>query len=56
MRGAIVTIPDPQAAQAIESAPLPTAKTLRQRRNPLLQLLRFAAINLKMMRVIAASH
>lgn len=48
--------PDPLAAEAIASSPMPTPKTLRQRRNVALQLVRFAAINLKMMRVIARGH
>ena len=37
-------------------APLPTPATLSHRRNVLYQLIRFAAINLKMIRVISASH
>ena len=37
---------------SIERAPLPTASTLRARRNLLLQFGRFAAINLKMVRII----
>lgn len=48
--------PDPLAAEAIASAPMPTATTVRRRRNVALQLVRFAAINLKMMRVIARGH
>ena len=47
---------EPVTEQAIASAPLPTPKTLARRANPAFQLLRFAAINLKMMRVIARGH
>ena len=36
----------------VASAPLPTAKTLRARKNLFIQLERFAAINLKMARII----
>ena len=42
--------------EAIASAPLPTPKTLSRRRNLAFQLLRFGAINLKRMRVIARGH
>ncbi len=47
---------DPHAAQAILDSPLPTQRTLKNRRNLLYQLVRFAAINLKMIRVIRSSH
>ncbi len=47
---------DPIADEAIASSPLPTPKTLARRRNVFFQFLRFAAINLKMMRVIARGH
>ena len=47
---------DAFADEAIASAPLPTPRTLKRRRNIPLQLLRFAVINLKMMRVIARGH
>jgi len=47
---------DPNATKAIMGCPLPTEATLASRHNPLYQLLRFAAINLKMMKVIGASH
>ena len=40
----------------IAAAPLPTAKTVAQRTNLLIQLFRFIAINLKMVRVIYKSH
>ncbi len=36
----------------IASAPLPTSKTLRARKNLLIQFGRFVAINTKMVRVI----
>lgn len=41
---------------SIAAAPLPTDRTLRMRRNVPFQLLRFAAINLKMIRVILRGH
>ncbi|MCB2174813.1 MAG: hypothetical protein KQH57_03335 [Actinomycetales bacterium] len=47
---------DPIADEAIASSPLPTPKTLARRRNVVFQFYRFAAINLKMMRVIARGH
>lgn len=47
---------DPKAALAIRSAPLPTKATLKHRHNVFLQLIRLAAINIKMIRVIASSH
>ena len=47
---------DLHATQVIQAAPLPTEGTLASRHNPVFQLLRFAAINLKMMRVILSSH
>jgi len=47
---------DPQAQLSVQAAPLPTPKLLKQRRNVLFQLIRFAAINLKMIRVIGSSH
>jgi len=40
----------------LQAAPLPTPATLDHRRNLLYQFVRFAAINLKMIRVIRASH
>ncbi|MDO8108211.1 hypothetical protein Q6348_13505 [Isoptericola sp. b441] len=49
-------MPDQTAAEAIASSPLPTPRTLARRRNVAYQLIRFAAINLKMMRVIARGH
>ena len=51
-----MTEPDPQAELAIHAAPLPTPSTLRHRRNLVYQAVRFAAINLKMIRVIASSR
>lgn len=41
---------------SIAQAPLPTQKTLRFRRNLLIQLWRFAAINIKMMNLIRKGH
>jgi len=52
-----VTTPlDPAAAAALEQTPLPTAKTLKRRSNVFFQLIRFAAINLRMIKVIRSSH
>jgi len=45
---------DPVAAAEIASAPLPTKATLAQRRNVLLQLWRFFAFNLMIVRVIGS--
>ena len=42
--------------ESISRAPLPTEKTLKQRRNLFLQLLRFCAINLKMIKMIRKGH
>jgi len=42
--------------ESIAQAPLPTEKTLRFRKNPLIQLWRFAAINLKMVNMIRKGH
>jgi hypothetical protein len=47
---------DKNAAESIAASPLPTPKTLARRRNLVFQFFRFAAINLKMMRVIARGH
>ena len=44
------------ANESIANAPLPTEKTLRFRRNVLIQLWRFAAINLKMVNMIRKGH
>jgi hypothetical protein len=40
----------------IASAPLPTDKTLRARKNLLIQFERFVAINMKMLKVIRKEH
>ncbi|MCL2455353.1 MAG: hypothetical protein FWD18_08685 [Micrococcales bacterium] len=42
--------------ERIASAPLPTARVLRQRQNVPAQLIRFVRINLRMLRVVAAKH
>jgi len=47
---------DIESQKAIQAAPMPTPKTLRQRRNLFYQFARFVAINMKMLRVIGASH
>jgi len=47
---------DSQAELALKAAPLPTRKMLKRRRNVFIQLLRLIAINIKMIRVIWASH
>lgn len=45
-----------QAWADLTEAPLPMTATLKRRRNLLYQLIRLAAINIKMIRVIASSH
>ena len=40
----------------IASAPLPTSKTLRARKSLMAQLVRFMAINLKMLKIIRKDH
>ena len=47
---------DPHAAEMVAAAPMPTPKTLANRENVFFQVFRFAAINLKMIRVIKSSH
>jgi hypothetical protein len=47
---------DVSTAERIAAAPLPTAATLRRRRNLPIQLIRFARINLRMLVVITAKH
>lgn len=44
------------ATESIAKAPLPTEKTLRQRKNLPYQVVRFFAINLKMIKIIAKGH
>lgn len=47
---------DQRTAERIADAPLPTAPTLRMRRNPVIQFWRFVRINLKMVRIIIGGH
>lgn len=47
---------DEVTASRIAAAPLPTPATLRKRQNVALQLVRFAAINLRMIGVIRRGH
>ena len=42
--------------ESIARAPLPTEKTLKQRKNLLIQFVRFCAINLKMIKMIRKGH
>ena len=42
--------------ESIARAPLPTEKTLKQRSNLLIQLTRFCAINVKMVKMIRPGH
>ncbi|MCX6429547.1 MAG: hypothetical protein NTX12_00955 [Actinobacteria bacterium] len=44
------------ADEVIARAPLPTAKTLRARRNIFVQFLRFVSINFKMIKMIRKGH
>lgn len=41
---------------SISHAPLPTNRTLRLRKNILIQLWRFAVINIKMLKMIRKGH
>ena len=47
---------DVHAEESIQAAPVPTPGVLKRRRNFFYQVIRFAAINLKMMRVILKGH
>jgi hypothetical protein len=47
---------DARTAESIAYAPLPTRAKLRMRQNLVVQLWRFASINLKMLRVIFSGH
>ena len=42
--------------ESIARAPLPKEQTLKQRKNLLIQLMRFCAINLKMIKMIRKGH
>lgn len=42
--------------ERIAAAPLPTAATLRRRKSLPVQLVRFALINLRMMRMVRKGH
>ncbi len=42
--------------ESIARAPLPTEKTLRQRKNLVIQFFRFCSINLKMIKMIRKGH
>ena len=44
------------ANESIAHAPLPTPKTLRARKNVLFQIFRFAAVNIKMIKMILKGH
>jgi hypothetical protein len=41
---------------SIRSAPLPTKRTLRRRRNPIIQLWRFASLNSRMAYLALRGH
>lgn len=41
---------------SIRHAPLPTKKTLRRRRNPVIQLVRFVALNSRMAYIALRGH
>lgn len=41
---------------SIRNAPLPTRRTLRRRRNPLIQLVRFALLNSRMAYIALRGH
>ena len=42
--------------ESISRAPLPTEKTLKQRKNLVIQFMRFCSINLKMIKMIRKGH
>ena len=42
--------------ESIARAPLPTEKTLKQRKNIVIQFVRFCVINLKMIKMIRKGH
>jgi hypothetical protein len=48
--------PNLDADALIQTAPLPTRKTLRRRGNVPLQLLRFAVLNIRMLRMVGKGH
>ena len=45
-----------QPVADLSRAPLPTAKTLRQRRSIPLQLTRFVVFNARIMKMVASGH
>lgn len=47
---------DGDASKLIDQAPLPTARTLRQRSNLVLQFFRFLSINMNIMRMVWKGH
>lgn len=54
--------PEPVRADGVQpvadlsGAPLPTSATLRRRRNPLVQMTRFIAFNLRILRMVGKGH
>ena len=48
--------PDLDADRAIQAAPLPTKRTLRRRASVPIQLVRFAVLNARMLRMVAKGH
>jgi hypothetical protein len=44
------------AQRSIDAAPLPTASTLRQRKNLVFQTIRFASLNAKILRMVLKGH
>ena len=42
--------------KCIAEAPLPTLKTLRQRKNVPFQMLRFIAFNIRMLKMVTRAH
>lgn len=44
------------ANESISHAPMPTEKTLRSRKSLVFQLWRFAAINIRMLKMIRKGH
>jgi hypothetical protein len=48
--------PDDQPVADLSGAPLPTAKTLKRRRNLAFQLTRFVSFNSRIMRMVIRGH
>lgn len=45
-----------ESARSIAEAPLPTSRTLHARANPVYQIARFVAFNIRMLRMVSKAH